>query len=212
MIKISDSLKTIINQSQFLKFGLSKRLFNLTQLSNFLKPQLESRTKKPIQTSAITMNLSRLQKTFTKIAPKIKSLPIENIIIHSNLATLTYFKSKETRQGLSLLHPKLQKKNLFITTTEGATEITIILDQEALKTAKETIKENPKNEESNLTAIGIKFNETSINTPGLLNLITQLLSFQHINIVEITSTYTEFLVYINEKDTKLAFDTLISSQ
>lgn len=211
MIKISESLKEIINKNQFLKFGLSKRLFNLTQLSKFLKPQLEARTKKSIKTSAITMNLSRIQRTFTKIAPKIKSLPAENITIHSHLATLTYFKSKEAMHALNTLASKLQKRNLFMTITEGATEITIILDQEAIKTAKETIKEKHKYEESNLTAIGIKFTETSINTPGLLNLVTQLLAYQYINIVEITSTYTEFLVYVNEKDTRIAFDTLISA-
>lgn len=211
MLKISDALNEIVKQNRFLKFGLSKRLLNLSQLSIFLKPLLEAKTKKSIKPQAITMSLSRLQKTLSKIAPKITKLPIENLTIHSNLATLTYFKSADVHRKINMLHSKLRNTNSFITITEGTSEITLIIDQEALKTAKMLIKEKPKNEEKDLTALGVKFSEKSIEIHGLLNQITQLLAFQYINIVEITSTYTEFVVYINKKDTNLAFDTLMAN-
>jgi aspartokinase len=204
MIKISKALKEIVEKNPTLKFGLSYRLFNLTQLAKFITPQLKALTKKEVQSSAIVMNLSRLQKQMSKIAPKPETVHIEKISIHTDLHVFTYTKTSETREKLS----KLQNT---LTVTKGNSEITIIIKKNNIKDLKKLIKENPKNEQSDIVSIGITFTEEYGETPGFVHLVLQQLSLQYINIVEIASTYTELFLYIDKKDAKLAMDTLLHS-
>lgn len=211
MIKISEAIKELINKNQIVKFGLSYRLFNLTQLSKFLIPQIEARTKKEITRSAALMNLSRIQRQMSKTAPKLQSIKLENIAIYQNLCTLTFFKSAKVREKINKLYKQVRKERSFMTITEGISEITIIIKEDFYKTAKKTIRETPKNERKNLDSIGIKFPAKYNENPGLLYLILQQTALQYINVIEITSTYTELFLYIDRKNTKLAFDTLLNS-
>jgi hypothetical protein len=208
MLKIPDAVKEITEKNQLIKFGLAHRLLNLTQLANFIKPQVEARTKKSTKTSAITMALSRIQNTLEKLAPKIEDFELENLAIQKNLAILTYFKNSKVQKALSTIHEEA------ITITEGTNEITITIPETLLsKTTKllEKAGQEPKSVNENLTSIAIKFDEKYNYKPGLLHLILQQLTLQHINIVEITSTHTELIIYLHEEDTRLAFDTLVTS-
>lgn len=208
---MSDAIREIIEKNPLLKFGLSYGLFNLTRLSKFIIPQIEVRTKKNIKHSALTMNLSRLQKQMKKTAPKMENIKLENITVHSNLCTLTYFKSDKIHEKINKLHSRIRKENGYITITEGINEITLIIKADSQETAKKLIPEKPKNMQKDITSIGIKFPKEFNENPGLIYLILQQLALQYINIVEIASTYTELFVYISQKDTKLAFDTLHQS-
>ncbi|MBU1992900.1 MAG: hypothetical protein ABH856_01110 [Patescibacteria group bacterium] len=211
MIKISDAIRRIIEKNPILKFGVSYGLFNLTQLAKFIIPQVEARTKKEVRPAAITMSLSRIQREMKKTSPKPDDIRLEHITVHSNLCTLTYFKSAQIHEQLNQLYDKIQKEKGYMTITESGNEITIIIKTEAHKAARKLIKEEPKNERKNITAIGIQFPQKYNETPGLLSLIIQQLTLQYINIVEIASTYTELFIYVDQKDTRLAFDTLLRS-
>lgn len=214
MIKISDALRDIIESNDFLKLGLSKGLFNLTSLAGFLKPKLEVMTKKSLTTSAILMGLSRTQRTFKKIAKVVQSenFKFDNISIRQNLVTATYFKSDDIHKKINTIYATNENENKFFTITESSNEITIITDEKTFKSVKKSIKTAPKNTSENISAIGIKFSEKYNSSPGLLNHIIQTLAFQNINIVEITSTFTEFLIYVKSKDAKFALDLLLNAQ
>jgi hypothetical protein len=62
----------------------------------------------------------------------------------------------------------------------------------------------------NIASVGVKFHEKFIEVPGLLYMILQVVTMQHINIVELASTATEFIIYIDQKDIYLAFDAILS--
>ena len=213
MIKISDALKEIIQSNDFLKLGLSKGLFNLTSLASFLKPKLEVMTKKTLTTSAILMGLSRSQRTFKKIAKTTQSenFKFDSISIKQDLVTATYFKSDDIHKKINTLYATNDHENKFFTITESSNEITMITDKKTFKSVNKLIKTAPKNVNENISAIGIKFNEKYNSSPGLLNHIIQTLAFQNINIVEITSTFTEFLIYIKSQDAKFALDLLLNA-
>jgi aspartokinase len=61
-----------------------------------------------------------------------------------------------------------------------------------------------------IASVGVKFHEKFIEVPGLLYMILQVVTMQHINIVELASTATEVIIYIDQKDIYLAFDAILS--
>ena len=113
MIKISDEIREIITGNPFLEFGMSYRLFNLTQLAKFIKPLIEVRTQKEVQHTAILMSLSLILKISEKVAPQINDFKIENIAINSNLTTMTFSKSDNALAGIDNLGQKIREKMGF---------------------------------------------------------------------------------------------------
>ena len=211
MLKIPKAVQEIINSTPMFKWAISNKLFNLTKLAGLIKPQIEAQTKKEVKESAITMALSRIQTNNSKTLPKPENFKLTNLSFRTGLSILTYNKSERIQQKIETLHHNPNIKASIISITEGDNEITIIMETETFSEIKKTISTTPLNEQSSLTAIHIKFPKESLNTPGLLFLIIQQLALQYINIVEIASTYSEFIVYVDQKESRLAFDTLIGS-
>ncbi len=209
MHKISIALTEIIDTNPLLKLGLYHRILNLTQLSKLLKPLIEIRTKKELQSSsALIMALSRLQLEYTKKILPIEKFSITNITVYSNLYTATYFKNQKFLQHIAKVYHDIQEQNGYITLSQGTNEITIIIDEKSVPIIKKIITSKPINATDHISALSIKFDQKHYDTPGLLYYFLQQTSLQGINIREISSTFTEIIVYVDEKDITLLFDTI----
>jgi hypothetical protein len=211
MIKISDSLREIIKDNQFFQFALSHRLLNLSQFARYIKPVIEARTKKPVQDSAVLMNLSRLQSDLRKTLPEIVGLKLASINIFSDLFSMTFFKNSELHLFLNKIYFDVQNANGFITVSEGAGEITFICESRFRKMIEEKLPSKPKHFSDNLSGIGLRLFEDQLDSSGVIYYVLQQLFLQNINLVEISSTYTEFILYVKKEDTQLAFDTLFNT-
>lgn len=208
MKTITDIISSIIGENPFLQFGFSHKLFNLSQLAKFLQPLVEVRAKKEVTLSALTMSLSRLQRRRLKVAPEIQKFRVENIQIFSNLCTFTFVKTPQIHEKIHALYTHIQGQNGYMTLSEGNNEITLITEETYQQKVKEVVTENPKYSNEDVACVGVRFSEKYIDVPGFLYAVLQQVNLQRINIVELASTYTEFILYIHTKDTKLAFETL----
>jgi len=169
---------------------------------------VEVRSKKDVSKTAILMALSRMQKRMEVITPKYNKFKVDNISIASDLCIVTYKNNPYVHQMINRLYRHIQKQKGYITITRGMKEVTAIFDKEFLPSVKRIIKEEPTVTSEEIASIGITFDEKYVQQPGLLYSILQQITIQNINVVEIASTYTEFILYIDKKHVKLAFDTL----
>ena len=209
MRRVSDAINSIIAGNALLQMGLSHRLFNLTQLAKHIQPQVEAWTKKELQSSAILMQLSRLQRKFEDQGPfDDLEIYIDNLIIRSELVTLTYLKTKEIHRSINSLHNKIETKGGYLTLSQGINEVTLIFEKEHLELARSFIAQKPIYRHENIASIGVKLTKRYLETPGFFYLMFQQLYFQNINIIEIASTATELIFYVEQDDVRLAFDTL----
>lgn len=211
MKTIANAVFGIIEKNPVFKFGISQGLFNLTQLAKLIRPQVEALTKKEVKSSAILMSLSRMQKSFTKTVLKPSDFEIETITIYSNLCILTFPKTRKIGTGIGMLHKYMQKKAAYFTLSEGMNQITLIVKDRYKADIRDLMTEEPIKTLLNVSAIAIKFPEKHNQTPGFIHLMLQQLAFQGVNLLELTSTYTEIFLYIDKKDAKPAVDTIIGS-
>ena len=211
MIKISDALKTIIKSNPLLEFGIHHGLFNLTQLARYLQPFVQARTQKDISTSAITMSLSRLQQSLSANTPEPEHYLIEKISIVSGLCTATFPRSPQAHKRLNSLYNHVQNNNGFCSLAEGMREITIIVENRYQQKLQTLLDQAPLYTHSQLASVGVQFGKHYADIPGMLYTLIQRVALQNVNLIEISSTYTEIVFYIAEKDTRIVFDTLFHS-
>lgn len=209
MMRMTDALREIVASNSLLQMGIRHRLFNLTQLAAFIHRQVEARVKKQVQLSAIVMGLSRLQRSVSKRVTRLRSdFRIFNVAIHSDLLAVTYSKTKEVHKGTGDVYNRIQKKGEYITLTEGGNEITLIVEKKNAALVAELIPAAPLQKSQRIASVGVQFDKRYTEVPGFLYTVLQQLYFQNINIIELASTATELILYVDQDDVRLAFDTL----
>lgn len=211
MIRISEALRDTIKGNPFLEFGVHYGLFNLTQLARYLQPMIEARAKKDVQVSAITMNLSRLQQDLRATTPAPERFEIENVTIHSGLSTVSYARSPEVHAGLHHVYDRIHRANGFCCLSQGLHEITAIVESHFRPWLAKRIRQKPVYSHDNLASVGVQFDDRYAEIPGMLYMLLQRVTLQNVNLIEIISTYTEIVFYVDERDTQTVFDTLFQS-
>ncbi len=208
MLRISDALDTIIKDSSFFQAGLGHRLFNLSQLADFLHPLVEARLKRQVQRGALVMNLSRLQKRMQKVSEFLAEVVIQKLTIQANLYTATFPHTHEVRKAVHQFQKTVYGHRGFINVTEGQREITLIVEQGFLEEMPQYIPQKPSNVTTNITGIGLQFGTEFSEQPGFLYQILQKIALQNLNVVELFSTYSEFMLFFDHAEAKLAMETL----
>ncbi len=210
MIKISDVIKDIVTGNPFLQFGIQHKLLNLSQVTKYLRPIVAAKSKKEVTDSALLMAISRLQGEISNKDLQRDKFSLENISIHTGLATFTYVKTEASLRGAYKLHTTVHNANGYITISEGTNQITIIVDAKYSSLIKKLIRQKPQFAHENVSSVGITFSEEYIRVPGMIYMIIQQLMLMNINILEVSSTYTELAIYMANEDIKPAFEVLHS--
>lgn len=211
MQRISESLRELVLANPFLRYGLSERLLNLSQVARFLRPLIAARTNKELQDSGIVMGLSRLQRelegTITREATE-EGFQIRNLSIHSDLHIVTFNKTRDIHRALQGIYVKVIDQGGFMTITEGGSEVTVIVEEKSTALLERLAGQTVIHRQEKIASLALKFDDSYLQTPGLLHFIFQQLYFQNINILEIASTRTELIVYLAQPDLRLAFDSI----
>ncbi len=208
MISIADALQDMVRGNPLLAFGFRHGLFNLTKLARFLKPAVAARTKKEVQESAITMALSRLKRDEAAEVPDVNRFVVDNVTIHSGLSARSYRRSPGLQQRLTAFSQKVQARNDFCSLTQGIHELTLIFDARHQEALDRAVRTPPRYRHESLASITVQFDARYVEVPGMLYLLLQQVTLQNVNLVEISSTYTEIMLFVAESDARLVFDTL----
>ncbi len=124
---------------------------------------------------------------------------------------MTYPKSPELHARLHALYNRIHRENGFCSLSQGLHEATVIIESRFRQWLEQETKLRPVYEHANLASVGVQFNARYADIPGMLYMLLQRVALQNVNLVEITSTYTEIVFYIDERDTQRVFDTLFES-
>jgi aspartokinase len=214
MVTISEEIKRIVLTSPFLEEGIMKGIINLSALAREIKPQIEKSLMKPLSDSAILMALKRFSdkfegKNILAIETKKK---LGDISVRSNLMEFTFLKSDTIFEKQKRLMMSIEdKRDNFLTFTQGIYELTIISGANLKERIIESFQgERLKTKLLNLSAIIIKLPPETVKQPGVHYSILKQLAWKNINVIEVVSTFTEFIVILGRKDIDKAFSTLLN--
>jgi hypothetical protein len=211
MLKISDAVREIVAADPSLRVGLAQRLMNLTQVARHIRPAVEARTRKSVQIPAIAMSLSRLQAELPGLAEDPPLTLGRRITVQRGLAVLTFPNTRRCQQGLLPLQQAIRKVQGYLTISEGVREITLIVEEVVLPLVEEHVTERASQVSQGVSSLSVSLTRENLRTPGVLYRLLQPLALQGINVAEVTSTTTEFHIYIRDADVMLALDSLYAT-
>lgn len=212
MRKISEAIEELVSEHQALRFGFHNGLLNLSQVARFLKPSIEAQTHKDVTTSAVLMNLSRLQRKLggrsVEDSSSEEPLVLDKVNVQSGLCSATLIKTPTSHNELNRVFNRVYARNGFITITEGIRQTTVILEAENLNVLLSASSSPPIIVHRDLASVSMTFNERYLSVKGILAQLLAEVALQNINVIELTSTATEFSVFLKESDVQLAFDAI----
>ena len=208
MIKIADALTELISENPLLQFGLQHNLLNLSQTARYLEPLIETKVKKDITAAAITMALSRMQNETRKRKLQRDMYTIDRISMQTGLSTFTFAKTADAYARLRVLYASIQKASGFIVITQGTRQITVIVESKFAMRVKCVLSGRPLYSHKKVSSISASFDEKYLKIPGFIYIVLQQMMLLNINIIEVSSTFTELVLYIDEADLKIAFEAL----
>lgn len=211
MRTIRQALDDIVHRNPFLEFGFRHGLYNLTQLARYLKPLIAARTRKPVEDSAVTMALSRLRRELAPDTPAAERFSVEAVSVHAGLSAYAFRRSASLHHRLSEFYRWVHEREGFCTLTQGMRELTIIYDTRYREAFEQRVAAQPSYQHGEVAAVSVQFDPRYVEVPGLLYLLLQRVALQNVNLVEVSSTYTEMMLFVPEADARLVFDTLFES-
>ena len=78
----------------------------------------------------------------------------------------------------------------------------MIIDGRYRSWPAQAIRRAPLYRHDRLSSIGVEFNRRYADIPGMLYMLIQRVALQNINLIEIASTYTEIMFFVDEADTR----------
>jgi aspartokinase len=209
MIKISESVREIIENDVSALEVLSRNQLNTSKYAIQIKEEVENSTKKSVRVGTIIVALNRLKRMYSNI--KIKPIvEIDLISVKGNLLTVTFEKSLSHLSYLKKLYCRLRYEK-FIAVTEGVTEVTFILNESGIEIITSDCNIKPKAQHNNLASVSLRFSKKYIYIPNTIYTLVSVLAANKINIIEIVSTYTELSFIISENEVFRAISALQNS-
>lgn len=212
MITVPQATEKIIKRSRYLTEAMSKNLINASSLARHIQPEVEKMVFKNVTRGSILMAIKRLERELRtdKKQQHLFSEP-PDMIVRSNLA-LFYVKTSPTLlQQLGSIEQKssgVQKRVLF---TYGRAETMILANKLLTAEVQDTLaKEHITRLFENVSAITIHLPETSLMTPGILNVYSKSLAWEGVNLLGVLTTETELTLLFDNNDIQTAFGILQS--
>jgi aspartokinase len=209
MITVSQIVEDIFTHDDVALAAARNGWLNLSSYARSVRPLIQKRLLKDVQTSSIVTALTRIT---TKLEPDT-SLPdhvVQSLSLHSDLEVVTYERTEKVSSTIRDIYSKIATDNKsYLTITQGINEVTIISDSDTSKLFKHSLQSAHRiYEKPEAVGITVKFTVGNVETPNLIFHLTHRLAYRDINIVEIVSTATELTYVIEKKNLTEALEQL----
>lgn len=212
MISVTQVIENKLKHIPFIEEGLRLHIINYSGLARLIKKQVEKETLKTVKLGTIIMSLRRLAPNLPPrvFDPKSGLDTESDIIVRSNLFEATYpLSEKIISQQKNLFHQIGLQKGLFLAFTQGSYETTIVASAKVKNSVLTTFKEEkPIVIIDNLSSITVRLSKQAIKIPGVFYFLIKALSWENISIVEVVSTFTEFVIILKNEEIDKAFSLL----
>jgi hypothetical protein len=212
MQRISDLVLEEVRRSAFLEAALADGLINHSALARRLKPRIERRLLRKVSSAAVMMALRRLDlPTSSRAAPVRRHGPVlGEITVRSRLMEYTFHNSSTLRDKQRRLLARLARvPDAFLTYTQGVSEAMLIVSAGLERVVDEVFAgEHRVATLRGLSALVLRLPGSAIKTPGTYYRILKQLAWEHINVVDIVSTYSELTIVIHDGQVDTAFSAM----
>lgn len=181
--------------------ALREGIVNYRALARRLKPEVEELRGGEVDIEAVTTALRRygadLQEGDGRLDDVKRVLSESRVSLRGNVVSITATEIKPSSPDTGFFH-----------LVRGRNYTTVVADDRNLNELKESIEGEVVEERHDLTGITVESPEEIAEVPGVLSHMVSRFMSEGINIVDITSCYTETIIVVEKLDSVKALEVL----
>ena len=204
---MSKAVQTLIENDLSLQDALERGYGNFSAIARLLKPRVEEILGRSVKLEGLITSVKRA-KLSHKPRPDYLNIVAGSIInLRTDVAKLSMEKTKRTLE--TARKTLADYPEAFLQILEGATPLTLILDQRIFDGVRSAFrKEDILDEKENLAALIVQSPREIVDTPGCIVALYIPISRNRINIEETVSCFTETIIILKMEDIGKAFNLL----
>jgi len=204
---LSKAVQILIENDLSLQDALERDYGNFSAIARLLKPKVEEIVGRKVKLEGLITSVKRAKPRYKPRLDYLKIVAESIINLRTDVAKISLEKTKRTLGAAR--RTLLGYPEGFLQILEGATTLTLIVDQRIFDEIRSAFKkEDVLDEKQNLAALIVQSPREIVNTPGCIVALYIPISRNRINIEETVSCFTETIIILKMKDVGKAFTLL----
>jgi hypothetical protein len=210
MVTISHVVQEILNKHVFFQEAINQDIISFNKLANNIKPEIEKELGNKVKHNAIVMALRRYSEKLDIKGDKPSFNYFRETLLKTDVCLIILEESPEALNKTQKLYNKMIfKQGKIFNIVQGNYELGIITNQNNKDNVIETFgRKNISRIVEELVVISLMYSKDYLFTPGVLYNVLRFLTWENINIFNITLTPQELGLVISRKDTMRCYNTL----
>ncbi|MFB6283880.1 MAG: ACT domain-containing protein [Halobacteria archaeon] len=200
-MSLAQECREAVSRHPYILDALREDIVNYRGLARKIKPEIEGEEEGSVDIEAVTTALRRfgeeLQeggREFEKVREVISE---SRVSLRGNVVSITATEVGDVNPGEGFFHQ-----------VQGRDYTTLVVDDKEVEKTKENVEGKVVEEVEDLTCLTVESPEEIAEVPGVLSHMVSRFMAEEINIVDITSCYTETIVVVEKRDAIKALETL----
>ena len=210
MVTISHVVQDILNKHVFLQEAINHNIVSYNKLANNIKTEIEAELGKKVKHNAIVMALRRYSEKLDIRRDKPSLNYFREILLKTDVCLVILEESPDALNKTQELYNRMVfKQGKIFNIVQGNYELGIITNQSNRENVIDAFgKDSILRIVEELVVISLMYSRDFLFTPGVLYNVLRFLTWENINIFNITLTPQELSLVISRKDTMRCYNTL----
>jgi len=200
-MSLAQECRNVVSRYPYMLDGLREGVVNYRAVARKTKPEVEESVGREVDIEAVTTAVRRYGEELQERDDeheRVRSLLSESrVSLRGDVVSITATKFGE-----------LPRFGGFTHLVRGSDYTTVVTDDENAREVRDAVEGEVVERIDNLTCITVESPNDIVDVPGVLARMVSRFSSEDINIVDITSCYTETIVVVEKRDSVKALETL----
>jgi len=200
-MSLAQDCREVVSRHPYMLDGLREDVVNYRALARRILPEVEDRTGREVDIEAVTTAVRRYGEDLQagdEEYDRVRSVLADSrVSLRGNVVSITATEVGEP--------PRIEG---FLHLVRGANHATVVTDDDHAEDVRAAVAGEVVEEVGDLTCITVESPEEIVDVPGVLSRMVSRFKSEGINIVDITSCYTETLLVVEKRDAVKALETL----
>jgi hypothetical protein len=199
-MSLAQECREVVSRYPFILDGLREGVVNYRAVARRIKPEVEERAGRDVDIEAVTTAVRRYGEELREDdeGEDARSVLADSrVSLRGNVVSVT-----ATEFG------DLPEVSGFVHLVRGRDYTTVVTDDDNSEEVRAAVEGEVVERVDDLTCITVESPDDIVDVPGVLTRMVSRFSSEEINIVDITSCYTETIIVVEKRDAVKALETL----
>ena len=200
-MSLAQECRKVVSRYPHMLDGLREGVVNYRALARRIKPEVEERAGREVDIEAVTTAVRRygedLREGDDEHERVLSVLADSRVSLRGNVVSIT-----ATEFG------ELPRLDGFTHLVRGSRHTTVVTDDGNAEEVSKAVEGEVVERVGGLTCITVESPDDIVDVPGVLARMVSRFSSEDLNIVDITSCYTETILVVEKRDAVKALETL----